>query len=61
MNETLTGTVKERLTRIEVILNNHLEHHRFITRWLLGVSIASTSGMVLLIVPGFVKWLAGVV
>jgi hypothetical protein len=61
MSDLQGGTIKERLARLETMMCNHLEHHKTITRLLLGITIASTSGMVLLVLPGFIKWLAGVV
>ena len=60
MSELQGGTIKERLARLETLMCNHLEHHKTITRLLLGITIASVSGMLLMILPGIIKQLAGV-
>lgn len=57
MSKIEGGTIKERLARLETLMCNHLEHHRTITRFLLGISITSVGGFVLMAVPQFVKWL----
>ena len=55
------GTVKERLTRLEIMMCNHLAHHKTITKLLLGITAISVGGMILVILPGFIKWLAGII
>ena len=51
------GTIKERLTRIETLLENHLEHHRRRDKWMLSIMGTLVAGMALMAIPGFVRWL----
>ena len=60
MSDLQGGTIKERLTRLETIMCNHIAHHeagdRVKTRIISGLVI----GLILAILPGFIKWMAGV-
>jgi hypothetical protein len=56
MSSIEKGTIKERLTRIEVLLCNHLAHHARMTKWLLGILSALAVGIILKALPGFCAW-----
>jgi len=51
------GTIKERLTRIETMLENHLQHHETRDKWMLSIMGTLVAGMALMAIPGFVRWL----
>ena len=53
------GTIKERLTRIETMLENHLQHHETRDKWMLRILGTMVGGMALMVLPGFVRWLGG--
>jgi hypothetical protein len=61
------GTIKERLTRIEIMLCNHLEDHKKaynkqITRekWLFGILSAVCISVILKCLPSILAWIASV-
>lgn len=60
MSDLQGGTIKERLARLETIMCNHIAHHEagdvVKTRIISGLVI----GLILAILPGFIKWMAGV-
>lgn len=56
----MSDTIKERLTRIETLLENHLLHHETRDKWMLRIIGGLVTGMALMVVPGFVRWLSGV-
>jgi len=58
VNNKNNVTTKERLVRLEVMMTNHLEHHRVLTKLLVGITAASVSGFFMSVLPGFVRWLA---
>lgn len=58
MSKKIDETVKERLVRLEVMICNHLESHKMLTKLLIGITAASVSGFFMSVLPGFVKWLA---
>lgn len=60
MSDLQGGTIKERLARLEVIMCNHIARHeagdRARTRIISGLVV----GLIMAVLPGFVKWMAGV-
>lgn len=56
MSDLQGGTVKERLARIETILCNHLAHHAKNERWLMAITTAALSGLILMMLPSVVKF-----
>ncbi len=54
------GTVKERLTRMEVMLCNHLTTHDKRDKWTMRILCGLVVGILLLGVPGAVKLFAAV-
>lgn len=61
MSDIQGGTIKERLARLETIMCNHITHHENRDKWMLRILGTLVSGMVLMVTPGFVRWLAGVI
>jgi hypothetical protein len=53
-------TIKERLTRIETLMENHLQHHENKDKWMLRIFGTLVTSMVLMVLPGFIKWVVGV-
>ena len=58
------GTIKERLTRIETVqehhtqlLANHIHHHDERDKWMLRIFGGFITGFILMVLPGFVRWL----
>lgn len=60
MSDLQGGTIKERLARLETIMCNHIAHHeasdQIKTRIISGLVI----GLILAVLPGFVKWMVWV-
>lgn len=60
MSDLQGGTIKERLARLETIMCNHIAHHeagdQAKTRIISGLVI----GLILAILPGFIKWMGEV-
>lgn len=54
------GTIKERLTRLETLMNNHLEHHEKHDKWMLRIACGVAVGIILHAFPGFIKFFATV-
>jgi len=61
MSNLQGGTIKERLARLETMMCNHIAHHETRDKWMLRILGTLISGMVLMVLPGFIKWLAGIV
>lgn len=61
MSNLQGGTIKERLARLETMMENHISHHETRDKWMMRILGTLVSGMVLMVLPGFIKWLAGVV
>lgn len=61
MSDLQGGTIKERLARLETIMCNHITHHeagdRARTRIISGLVV----GLILAVLPGFIKWMAGII
>lgn len=53
-------TIKERLTRIETLLENHIAHDEQRHKWTLRIFGGFITGFVLMVTPGFIQWLGGV-
>jgi len=61
MNDIQTGgTIKERLARLEVMMCNHLDHHDKRDKWMMRILATLTGGFLLMILPGFIKWVASI-
>lgn len=60
MSKIEGGTIRERLARLEVLMYNHIAHHEARDKWMMRVLGTLVAGLVLMVVPTFVKWLAGV-
>jgi hypothetical protein len=58
MNEP---TIRERLTRIETILENHIHHHELKDKWMIRIVGGLVSGIIMLILPGFLCWIRSVI
>jgi hypothetical protein len=56
----MSDTIKERLARLETMMGNHIAHHEIRDKWMMRILGTLVSSMVLMVVPGFVRWLAGV-
>jgi len=56
VSEPVKGTIKERLTRIEVLLCNHLAHHSRMTRWLYGILSGVVIAIIVKCLPEFCRW-----
>ena len=61
MRDLQGGTIKERLARLETMLCNHIRHHEIRDKWMMRILATLVSGLILMVTPGFVKWLATVV
>lgn len=60
MSKIEGGTIRERLARLEVLMYNHIAHHEARDKWMMRVLGTLVAGLILMVVPTFVKWLAGV-
>lgn len=65
MSKIQGGTIKERLTRLEVLLCNHLQHHEKVEKqhesnqkWIRGIGIIIIAGIAVQILPGLIKSVA---
>lgn len=56
-----TGTLRERMIRLETIMENHLHYHETRDKQMMRVLSGLTVGVILLAVPVLVRWLGGVV
>jgi len=56
-----TPTLRERMARIEVMLENHIHHHDVRDKWMLKIMGSLVVGVVLLAIPVFARWLGGVI
>jgi len=61
MTEIQRGTIKERLTRLETLMENHVYHHEIRDKWMMRILGSLVVGLILMVTPGFVKWLVGVI
>jgi len=51
------GTIKERLARLETLLGNHIKHHEARDRWMMKILSTLVAGVILLALPGFLRFL----
>jgi len=51
------GTIKERLTRLETLLSNHLHSCDVRNTWLLRILAGAVVGIILLALPGCIQLL----
>jgi hypothetical protein len=58
MSELQSGTIRERLARLEVLLCDHIKQHDRLTRWLLTISAGCVIGFVMSVLPSFLRWVA---
>jgi hypothetical protein len=56
-----TPTLRERLARLEVLMENHIHSHEIRDRWFLRVLGGLVIGVILLAMPGCARLLAGMV
>jgi len=61
MSNIRGDSIKERLARLETIMENHIAHHENRDKWMMRILGTLVSGMVLMVLPDFVKWLAVIV
>lgn len=61
MSKIESGTIKERLARIEVLLCSHLAHHEKYSMWMLRILAGLVIGFVLWVLPGAVYFLSGLI
>ena len=60
MSDLQGGTIKERLARLETIMCNHIVHHEAEGRTRTRIISGLVVGLILAVLPGFIKWMAGV-
>ena len=56
-----TPTLRERMARIEVMLENHIHHHDVRDKWMLKILGSLVVGVVLLAIPVFARLLGEVI
>ena len=54
-------TIRERLARLETLIENHIHHHELKDKWMIRIVGGLVSGIVMLILPGFLSWLSSVI
>ncbi len=54
-------TLRERLARLETLMENHIHHHDARDKWMMKILGSLVVGVILLAVPGFWRWLGGLV
>lgn len=53
-------TLRERLARLEVLMENHIKSHEARDRWMMRLLGSLIAGVILLALPGCIKLLAGI-
>ena len=56
-----TPTLRERLARLETLMENHIHYHETHDRWMMKVMTSLVVGIILLAIPVFARWLGGLV
>lgn len=54
-------TLRERMARLEILMENHIKHHETRDRWLMRVLGGLVVGIVLLAVPVFFRWFTTII
>ena len=54
-------TIRERLARLETLIENHIHHHELKDKWMIRIVGGLVSGIVMLILPGFLSWLNSII
>lgn len=53
-------TLRERIARLETLMENHIKHHEVRDAWFLRILGGLVVGVILVALPGCVRLLAGV-
>lgn len=54
-------TLRERITRLETLMENHIHCHEIRDKWMMGILSGLVIGIILLAVPVFARWLGGII
>jgi len=53
-------TLRERMARLETLMENHIAHHERRDQWMMRILGALVVGVILFALPGCVRLLAGI-